>query len=337
MKRILVTLLILCQAMAQQPSAPAPTMFQMALPSKQTSPMLIPTSTEDATLIELPYPIEAWSGRGFAIPGVNGTADNNGGPGAVAGDFMLWPGDLRGYKRFTVTPLVEGASRILHVFMEGERTLTLEIFAAERESAFKRVTFVDAERAEAAAAKLAEDERARRTTVTRSERPPESRYVEPSAATQHGLMQFMRALMNMPEDMARRMIEANRYLQVVKHGREISSGEFTISIRFAVRDAITDTLGVCISLKNNTSRRLLFDPQSWIMRAGSQVIPIRTVDFAGVLEPNATLPVFLVVTRGIDGRPTRLLPENDFTIAVTMTGSTSAKPVELIDLNLSKQ
>lgn len=313
-----------------EPSAMS--MFRLPLPERQSAPVLIPTTPEDATLIEVPYAISGWSGRGFATPDMTVASGNNPSAG-VAGDFMLMPGDLRGYKRFAIAPLVASSSRTLHLFM-GERTLTLEFFVAqERQQAFRSVTFVDAVQQEKDTARIAAAERERRMQVTREDTPPESRYTDPTEETQQGMQRFMRALLNMSEEMARRMVAANPMLQLAKHDRNIPSGDYSITIRFAVRDSLTDTLGICVALNNHTAKKLIFDPQSWMLRAGDMVYPIKTTDFAGSLDASSTQLVFLVLTRGIDGKPTRLLPDNKFTVAVELRDSVSAKPVQLIDLN----
>ncbi len=106
-----------------------------------------------------------------------------------------------------------------------------------------------------------------------------------------------------------------------------SFGDFTVRIRFAVRDSTTDSLGFCASVENQTSRRILFDPGSWVVRAGDRVYPIRTADFASEVEPGGTETAFLVLGRGPDGEPTRLLPDNDFELSLLMVGSVNPRPV----------
>jgi hypothetical protein len=86
-------------------------------------------------------------------------------------------------------------------------------------------------------------------------------------------------------------------------------------------------VGICASVANETSRRLLFDPRSWVIRAGDHVYPVRTLDFAGELEPGSTAPVFLVLARGPDGAPTLLRADNAFEISALVKASVNPRPV----------
>jgi hypothetical protein len=106
-----------------------------------------------------------------------------------------------------------------------------------------------------------------------------------------------------------------------------SFGAFTVACRFALRDSTTDTLALCASVSNQTGRRLLFDPASWVVRAGERVYPFRTVDFSGELEPGASGTAFLVLARGPDGEATHLLPDNDFRLSVLLAGDANTRPV----------
>jgi hypothetical protein len=115
-------------------------------------------------------------------------------------------------------------------------------------------------------------------------------------------------------------------------GAPRSFGDYTIANRFAVRDATTDTLGLCASVANQTARRLLFDPGSWVVRAGDRVYPVGTVDFAGELGPGETAAVFLVIARGPNGEPTRLLPDNTFEVSAVLGGSVNPRPVRRMAL-----
>ena len=97
-----------------------------------------------------------------------------------------------------------------------------------------------------------------------------------------------------------------------------SFGDFSVQCLFAARDATTGALGLCASVSNHTARRLLFDPSSWVVRAGDRVYPVRTVDFAGEIEPGGSQAAFLVLARGPDGRPTRLPADDEFEASVVL-------------------
>jgi hypothetical protein len=138
----------------------------------------------------------------------------------------------------------------------------------------------------------------------------------------------------MPEDMAMKTVAANPSLQLARHQSEPAQefNDFTMHINFVVRDSVTDTLAFCVSVTNTTPRRLLFDENSWTVRAGMEIYPVRTADFVGLLEPQKSALLTLVLTRKPDGKPTRLMPDNDFRLSAKLLDSVSAKPVTSIDL-----
>ncbi len=92
-------------------------------------------------------------------------------------------------------------------------------------------------------------------------------------------------------------------------------------------------LGICASVANETPRRLLFDPQSWLVRVGDRVYPVRTLDFAGELEPGSTAPAFLVLSRDPNGSPTRLLADNAFEISALVRASVNPRPVQRVPIS----
>lgn len=303
-----------------EPLSGGVSIFHLAMPDRQDAPMLIPTTPEDATVVELPTAIDNWFGRGF-------TAN----PDSQAGDFVLV---LRpGERRFSVTPLTKDAHRVLHLVTRNQLLALEFIPAVTRMASYRGVIFHDQQAAATAVNKAADSERVRRTEVVRARTPPRSSYREPSTATLDGLRRFMRLLLNLPEDMARRAVAANPALQLVQgNGEEQPYGDFSLVLRFALRDAVTDTLGLCVAVQNRTVRRLVFDNQSWLLRAGGTVFPVRTVDFPGMVEPEKTELALLILDRGPDGKPTRLMPDNEFRVSVQVAQSLSARPVTGIDL-----
>jgi hypothetical protein len=111
-----------------------------------------------------------------------------------------------------------------------------------------------------------------------------------------------------------------------------SFGDFTLSNRFALRDATTGALGLCVSVTSASRRRLLFDPQAWVVRVGDHVYPIQTLDFPGELEPGSAATAFLVIARTPDGEPNRLLSDNAFEVSAALSGSASVRPVRRFEL-----
>lgn len=308
--------------------------FEVPLPEKQTRPMTILCSPTDSVMIQVPYPITGWAGRGFLPEGVAEQVGDTVANSALAGDYTIFPGDLRGYTEFVITARVREANRTLHLIMrDGERThvLTLEcLVAPNREQAFRRVVFTDLKAADRAAEQAVAKARQATAAVTVTEDPPESIYVAPTPETIKGLRDFARTLAGVHEDRALAMISANPAMQLANKANvpEQDVGAFSIQQRFAVRDAMTDTLALVVTVRSKSKLRLLFDPRSWVLRAGSRVYPVNLVDFSGALEPEASALVVLVLARDQAGNPTRLLPESEFRPSVALVSKESTKPVD---------
>lgn len=306
-------------------------MFRVPLPTEQATPFTVPCSPEDSVLIVLPYAVTGWSGRGFSPQGVANTEANAG----TAGDFTVFPGDLRGYKQFTISALVDRSSRTMHIFMEGGKILSIEcVVAPSRDMAFRGVTFIDTNATKQAVAEAVEVARDRANTIERSEEPPVSRYQEPSPESQVGLKNFMKALLAMNEERAAKMVGANPALQLVRLRDVTDSGDYKITMRFALRDEITDTLGLCVTVKNETHGRLIFDNASWILRSGDRVYPVPTAEFVGELEPGASAAAFLVLARDAHGAPTRILPDGNYRVGLDLKGKVNTKPVSLNSIHV---
>ncbi|HXQ80164.1 MAG TPA: hypothetical protein VN775_02545 [Opitutaceae bacterium] len=172
-----------------------------------------------------------------------------------------------------------------------------------------------------------------RPAVSLSARPPRTRLRQPSPESEIGLIETLRMLLNTTAAGARDIVAANPTLALESFdGPPRSFGDFTLLARYALRDSTTDTLGLCVSVANHTARRLLFDPGSWVVRAGDRVYPVRTADFANELEPGATGAAFLVLARGPNGEAARLLSGNDFEISVILSGSVNPRPVMRVPL-----
>lgn len=295
---------------------PPPSIVRIGLPSEadERRPFEIPSETGNTVEVDFPWPVEDWAGRGFT-PDVE----------RFAGDFVIEA--ARGKARIFVTPVAAGANRVLHVVLAepggSTRGVPIEFIAAPAGLAWRKVVFG----AGAAA-------RQPRPSVSLSAGPPRTTLREPGPEEQLGLLRIMRLMLNTTGDGAADIAAAYPALALRGlAGKPRSFGDFTIANRFAVRDSTTDTLGLCASVANQTAKRLLFDPASWVVRAGDRVYPIRTVDFAGELEPGATEIVLLVLARGPQGEPTLLLPDNDFEISALLLGSANPRPVRRMPLD----
>jgi len=299
----------LAGAAASDP-APPPSIVRIALPPEQDErrPFEVPTEPENTVEVDFPRPVEDWAGRGF-------TPDAE----KFAGDFVIEA--TRGTARLFVTPVAAGARRVLHVVVAEpggrSRGIPIEFIPAPSGLAWRKVIFAEGEPAAAPRPSVALDARA-----------PRTRLREASPESELGLLRTLRLMLNTTADGAADIAAANPALSLKSlDAAPRSFGDFTIANRFALRDATTDTLGLCASVANQTSRRLIFDPGSWIVRAGDRVYPVPTVDFASELEPGATGTALLVLARGPGGEPTLLLPGNAFEVSVRLSGSVNPRPV----------
>jgi hypothetical protein len=296
--------------------APPATILRMPLPpeDEERQPVVIPTEPENTVEVDFPWPIEDWAGRGF-------TPD----PEKFAGDFVVEA--TRGKERIFVTPVAPGAHRVLHVVLAGPgrttRGVPVEFIPAPAGLAWRKLVFTGA-KADAAP----------RIPVALSREAPRTRLREPSPESELGLIRTMRLMLNTSAEGAGDIAAANPALSLrVMDAAPRSFGDFTITRRFAVRDSTTDTLALCASVSNQTARRLLFNPDSWAVRAGDRAYPIRTVDFSNELEPGATGVAFLVLARGPGGEPTRLLADNDFEISTLLSAEVNPRPVQRMALD----
>ena len=306
-----------CECAESQPPerSPPPSIVRIALAGEadERNPLALPTEPGNTVEIDFPWPVEDWAGRGFTPE-----------PEKFAGDFVIQA--TRGSPRIFVTPVAAEAHRVLHVVLAlpGGRTrgVPIEFIPAPPGLAWRKVVLGSATAAVEP-----------RPTISLSARPPRTRLREPSPESQIGLIKTMRLLLNTTASGARDITSANPSLALTSFdGPPRSFGDFTIVTRFALRDSTTGTLGLCASVANQTARRLLFAPGSWVVRAGDRVYPIRTVDFANELEPGATGNAFLVLARGPNGESVRLLPGNDFEISVILGGSVNPRPVMRLPL-----
>jgi hypothetical protein len=297
-------------------AAPAPaTVVRVALwpEDSERQPFAVPTEPGNTLEVELPWPLEDWAGRGF-------TPDAE----RYAGDFVIQA--ARGGRRLFVTPVAQDAHRVLHVVMAlgggATRSLPLEFIPAPPTLAWRKVTFV-----------VAAPDGAQRPCVTLQRDPPRARLRAPGPSSEIGLIRTMRLLLNTSAEGARDIVAANPALSLcAADAPPRDFGGFSLACRFAVRDSATGELGLCVSVANQTPRRLLFDPMSWVVRVGDHVYPAGTVDFASELEPRASAAAFLVVAGGPDGATTGLLADNAFEPSVALSGSVNPRPVRRLSL-----
>jgi hypothetical protein len=297
-------------------AAPLPaTIVRVALGPEDSErrPFAVPTEPGNTVEVDLPWPLEDWAGRGF-------TPDAE----RYAGDFVIQA--ARGSRRIFVTPVSQEAHRVLHVVMDSgggaTRSLPIEFIPAPPPLAWRKVSFV----AEA-------PDGARTPSVALLGAPPRSRIRAPGPSSEIGLMRTMRLLLNATDEGARSVASANPALALAPADAPPRDfGAFTLACRFALRDSTTGELGLCVSVANKTQRRLIFDPTSWMVRAGERVYPAAAADFNPDLGPGASAAALLVIGSGPDGETTRLLADNVFEPSVAILGALSPRPVRRLSL-----
>ena len=296
---------------ASMPAAEPPaSIVRIAMPpdAAEGRPIAVPAEPENTVELDFPWPVADWAGRGF-------TPD----PEKFAGDFVIEAS--RGSRRVFVTPVAAGAHRVLDVILAaGEpntRSLPVEFVPAPTGLAWRKVVFED----QAAPAQAA-------TAFRLDGRPPPPATRGPSPESEIGLIRTMRAIAAMGPDDARAFAAANPALSLaILEGQPRSFGDYTVTLRFALRDATTGSLGICASVANLTARRLLFEPSGWVVRSGSRAYPVATADFPQLSEPGSASAAFLVVASGPDGLPTRLLADSPVELSARVGASASARPV----------
>jgi hypothetical protein len=287
-----------------------PSIVRIELPpeAEEHQPFALPTEPENTLEIDFPWPVADWAGRGF-------TPD----PERYAGDFVIQAS--RGATRVFVTPVAAQAHRVLHVVLDepggATRSVPIELVPAPAGLAWRKVVF---------AVHPPPKETQRRVALDLQ--PPRTRLREASPESELGMIRTLRLMQDAGPEGAEAVAAANPALSLcLLDGEPRSFGDFTLANRFAVRDATTGTLGLCVTVSSASRRRLLFDPEAWAVRVGDRVFPIRTLDFSGELEPGSAEAAFLVIARSPDGEPNRLLPDNAFEVSAVLGGSANVRPV----------
>ncbi len=212
------------------PGAPAgtPSIVHLRLPSESDERQAIAVPTEPANSVEIdfPWPLEDWAGRGF-------TPD----PDKFAGDFVVEA--HRGSPRLFVTPVAADAHRVLDVVLAppggASRGVTLEFLPAPAGLAWRKLILENAP---------AGTDRSPAVTLSRTR--PATRLRASCADSELGLIRTMRLMLDAGADGARAVAEANPALELSEFPEEPRSfGDFSITNRFAVRDATTGALGLC--------------------------------------------------------------------------------------------
>ncbi|HEY1792389.1 MAG TPA: hypothetical protein VGG34_05685 [Opitutaceae bacterium] len=289
---------------------PPPSIVRLPMPAEadQSRPVEVPTEPDNTVEVDFPWGVSDWAGRGF-------TPD----PDKYAGDFVIEA--ARGSPRIFVTPVAPGAHRVLDVVLLGPagqaQSVPVEFVPAPAGLAWRKLRLVAGSPSGRPA-----------PAVSLEDAPPPPGRRAPGPDAELGMLRTLRLAAGMTPAGARALEGANPALTGAwAPGDPVGFGDFTLTRRFAIRDATTGLVGLCVSVQNPTHRRLFFGPGSWVVRAGTRVYPVRTVDFASEVQPGETACAFLVLGDAEDGTPTRLLAGNDFAVSVVESGSASTRPV----------
>lgn len=297
----------------------------LRVPFDPATVIVVPTHPDVTTQVQAPLGIDAWQGFGF-------TEDLTG-PDAQAGDFFI---DLRPGEPFLgVRPLAEGVSRNLFLLIGGTSYPIEFTAAARRENALLKVILVPEETAigSRAAAPTPPSSSAFRVRRSRSLPPVTTRPAHPE--THLGLITVMRSLAGLTRERAETFVQGTPDLALSYPDlSDQDHGSHSLRLHFVVRQESTDTLGFCVSVRNEEKQVLSFEPNGFFVRAGTEVLTSAGADWKPTLAPGETEVAFFVVTRTADGRRNLLDPSTPWRIFATVlpTAIPAERPVENLDV-----
>jgi hypothetical protein len=105
--------------------------------------------------------------------------------------------------------------------------------------------------------------------------------------------------------------------------------DYQIQIEQAFRFKADDTLVFRVAITNETDRPLLYQPDSFSLRAGNRLYPQSISDATGAVPPRGNSIVYFAVTGTPDGGRNNLSLKNQFTVLVDRL-SPSARPTPVV-------
>jgi hypothetical protein len=103
--------------------------------------------------------------------------------------------------------------------------------------------------------------------------------------------------------------------------------DYEIQIEEAFRFNAEDTLVFRIGITNKSDSSLIYQPDSFVLRAGSRLYPQSISDADGTVPPKGQSIVYLAVTGTPDGGRNELSLRNAFTVLVTRLSSLPPSPI----------
>ena len=102
--------------------------------------------------------------------------------------------------------------------------------------------------------------------------------------------------------------------------------DYQIEIEQAFRFNAEDTLVFRVAITNETAAPLIFQPDSFTLRAGNRLYPQSISDAAGTVPPNGRSIVYFAVSGTPDGGRNELSLRNAFTVLVTRLSPPPSPP-----------
>jgi hypothetical protein len=103
--------------------------------------------------------------------------------------------------------------------------------------------------------------------------------------------------------------------------------DYEIQIEEAFRFNVEDTLVFRLVIINKSDTSLIYQPDSFALRAGSRLYPQSISDADGTVPPKGRSIVYFAVTGTPDGGRNELSLRNAFTVLVTRVSPTPPPPV----------
>lgn len=281
----------------------------------------LPTNPTVTTTISFPQPIDGMDGAGFVID-----------PEKEGGDFLL--SYTPGAHYVSITPRSEGARRNLNVVVGG-KVIVIEPYPVP--SYLLAVTSVKVTNRVANLVKVPSGSYPSVTASRQSgggglipgidepldakrlSTPPKPAFEPAGAAKLLGVLDTIKALSALEGGKLEAALAVMPHVQLAERGRDSDRAEFgdyTVVLRRVLRNNKIDCLAFEAEVVNTSSRDLLFDPETFQVRVGSEVYPQVVTDFNPMLAAGRSTTAYFAIITSPSGKPNYLAVDNDFHVSV---------------------
>ena len=290
----------------------------------EDTPIAFPTAVNRTTTLLFPAPIEDLHGAGI-------TSD----PSKAKGDFLATA--TPGATYLSISPLRDGVRRNFNVIVAG-KVYAFEAYPAfPRKNAAYTVILDDPTGAVAQGRNAAPAVTVANNPLfpgsgaipmalpvqpVRSLLPPRPAYEAAGSARLLGTMDSTRLLAGLnPASAAQVAAVMPRTTLVPRPAGDVTDhGDYSVQLTHVVRFDRFDALGFAVTVTNKTDHRIVFDPESFTVRAGDPrtgplyyaVVADLAPDFAAKESKRA----FFVLIGDSTGEPNRLDPGNPFSVSL---------------------